>query len=119
MSTCPSCEDNTSRLWDISDLNTEFDEVCFSCKYEIQSELANELDNEQTMQDLYVWSCQFQGIIMTREELLLQIAESKIMFNREIMRQITNLPDHQFLVKRDKLLDLEIQLTEKEKEVLK
>ncbi len=57
--TCPSCENNTSGLWDISDLNTEFDEVCFSCKYDIQSELADELDSEQTMQDLYVWSCQF------------------------------------------------------------
>jgi hypothetical protein len=58
--TCPSCEYIiTSKLWDISDLNTEFDEVCFSCKYDIQSELADELDSEQTMQDLYVWSCQF------------------------------------------------------------
>ena len=59
MSTCPSCENNTSRLWDISDLYTEFEEVCFSCKYEIQSELADELDERQTMQGLYEWSCQF------------------------------------------------------------
>lgn len=60
MSTCPSCEYIiTSKLLDISDLNTEFDEVCFTCKYEIQSELANELDEQQTMEDLYKLSCQF------------------------------------------------------------
>lgn len=64
-------------------------------------------------------SCEHIISELTREELLLQIAESKIMFNREIMFQITKLPDHQFLVKRDKLLDLEIQLTEEEKEILK
>ena len=59
MSTCPSCEENTSELWDISDLNTEFEEVCFNCKDDTKSKLADELDSEQTMQDLYVWSCQF------------------------------------------------------------
>lgn len=64
-------------------------------------------------------SCELITSEMTREELLLEIAESKIMFNREIMLQITNLADYQFLVKRDKLLDLEIQLTEEEKEILK
>jgi hypothetical protein len=61
---------------------------------------------------------------MTREELLLQLAQNKTRFNKEIMRQITNLahnrdvPHNLFLIKRDELLDLEIQLTEEEKEIL-
>jgi hypothetical protein len=60
MSTCPSCEYIiTSKLLDISELNTECAEACNDCKHEIQSNLADELDNEQTMQDLDKWSCQF------------------------------------------------------------
>ena len=62
---------------------------------------------------------------MTREEIILQSAQSKIMFNREIMRQITNLAnnraikDNLFFTKRDELLKLEIQLTQEEEEILK
>jgi hypothetical protein len=59
MVTCPSCEHNTSGLWDISDLHTEFEEACNDCKHEIQSNLADELDEQQTMEDLYKLSCQF------------------------------------------------------------
>jgi hypothetical protein len=61
---------------------------------------------------------------MTREELL-QSAQNKTMFNKNIMQQITNLannrdvPHNLFFTKRDELLKLEIQLTEEEKEVLK
>lgn len=67
----------------------------------------------------------FKGLVMTREEIILQSAQSKIMFNREIMRQITNLAnnraikDNLFFTKRDELLKLEIQLTQEEEEILK
>jgi hypothetical protein len=62
---------------------------------------------------------------MTREDIILQSAQSKTTFNKNIMCQITNLannrdvPHNLFLIQRDKLLDLEIQLTEEEKEILK
>ena len=65
------------------------------------------------------------NIPMAREEIILQSAQSKTMFNKHIMRQITNLAnnraikDNLFFTKRDELLDVEIQLTEEEKEILK
>ena len=57
MVTCPDCEKTVSSLWDVSELNTEFEEVCFTCKHDIQSELAHEEDEQQTMQGLCSWSC--------------------------------------------------------------
>ena len=56
---CPYCENTVSSLWDVGELNTEFEKVCYTCKYEIQSELADEEDEQQTMQGLCSWSCQF------------------------------------------------------------
>ena len=59
---------------------------------------------------------------MSRDEVILQTAQIKTSFNKDIMLQIKNLasnPKSQFFSKRDELLNLEIQLTNEEKEILK